>query len=69
MFLLEQGEMAGDILWDNSDDYYIDKRTTSLDSWPLKDGRLLIRIPIWGGLSARYYYCDGKELYPITIPG
>jgi hypothetical protein len=66
-FLLEQGKLAAEILYSNVDDYYIDKRATSLESWPLEGGRVLIRIPTYGGLSARYYYCDGRELVPITV--
>jgi hypothetical protein len=80
MFLLEQGELAAEILardyqpcrdrklFYGASSHSIDIRGTSLDSWSLKDGRLLIRIPTWGGLSAKYYYCDGKELVPMTIP-
>jgi hypothetical protein len=66
--LQEETELAVHILRHQAAEYYIDTEDTSLAVWALEDGRVLLRVPRFFGLTAYYYAWDDENgLLPLSM--
>lgn len=66
--LREETDLAVHILRTQATDYYIDTKDTALAVWALADGRILLRVPRFFGLTAYYYAWDNENgLLPLSV--